>query len=84
MNVLYRCAGPGCEQTMVKEDGWWMMWASFDGRTIPSLTLSPWNRELATEEAALPVCGERCAQLLQSHFMGNLQQSQTERERREG
>ena len=82
MNVLYRCAGPGCEETMTSGDGWWLMWASYDGRTVPSLALAPWNSKLASEVGALPVCGEHCAQRLQSQFMGNLQQNQTERERK--
>jgi hypothetical protein len=34
--------------------------------------LAPWNEELARTEGTMYVCGESCAQKLQSQFMGNV------------
>jgi len=47
------------------------MWpAQSHGRTV--LSLCAWDEEIARREAALHVCGERCAQKLQSMFMANI------------
>ena len=52
-------------------EGWWLMWpAQSHGRTV--LSLCAWDEEIARREAALHVCGERCAQKLQSMFMANI------------
>jgi hypothetical protein len=48
------------------------MWTSFGERQIPVVHLAPWDENLAALEGALHVCGERCAQKLQSQFMGNV------------
>ncbi len=34
--------------------------------------LAPWDEKLAVQEGAMHVCGEGCAQKLQSQFMGNV------------
>jgi hypothetical protein len=34
--------------------------------------LAPWDEKLIVLEGAVPVCGEGCAQKLQSQFMGNI------------
>jgi len=39
---------------------------------VPVVHLAPWNEALAAKESALHVCGEACAQKLQSQFMGNV------------
>jgi hypothetical protein len=36
------------------------------------MQLAPWDEKLVQTEGALPVCGEGCAQKLQSQFMGNV------------
>jgi len=59
------------------------MWTSFDERQIPIVHLAPWDEELAAREGALHVCGERCAQKLQSHFMGNVTENRLRRSREE-
>ena len=41
----------------------------------PVLYLSAWDEKLADNEGTLHVCGELCAQRLQSQFMGNLRES---------
>jgi hypothetical protein len=39
---------------------------------LPVLHVAPWNEQLAIKEGALHVCGEGCAQKLQSQFMENV------------
>jgi hypothetical protein len=48
------------------------MWTSLGERQIPQMHLAPWDERLAVQEGALHVCGEGCAQKLQSQFMGNV------------
>ena len=76
-NPYYRCAGPNCGLLKGSSDHWWLMWTSFDERNVPVLHTAPWDEELALREGALPVCGEGCAQKLQSHFMGNVLDNKT-------
>ncbi len=71
-NPFYRCAGPNCGVLKGASDRWWVMWTSLEQYNAPVLFLAPWNEELAQTEGALHVCGELCAQKLQSHFMGNV------------
>ena len=71
-NPYYRCAGPNCGVLKGSSDRWWLMWTSFDEHNIPVLHTAPWDEELALREGALHVCGEGCAQKLQSTFMGNV------------
>ena len=42
----------------------------------PVLYLCPWDDEIAAREGTLHVCGELCAQRLQSQFMGNVRENQ--------
>jgi hypothetical protein len=53
------------------------MWTSFGAFDCPVLYLCPWDEKVAANEGTLPVCGELCAQKLQSQFMGNVRESQT-------
>ena len=69
---FYRCAGPNCGVLKGISDRWWVMWTSFGDRQIPMVHLAPWDEQLVVQEGALPVCGEGCAQKLQSQFMGNV------------
>jgi hypothetical protein len=62
------------------QDRWWLMWTSIEQFKTPVLYLAPWSEPLAEKEGTLHVCGELCAQKLQSHFMGNVRQSQVRRE----
>ena len=78
-NPFFRCAGPNCGVLKGVSDRWWVMWTSIDERKIPVVHLAPWDEELAVREGALPVCGERCAQKLQSQFMGNVIENRTRR-----
>jgi hypothetical protein len=55
------------------------MWTSFAEFDHPVLYLGPWNEEVATREGTLHVCGESCAQKLQSQFMGNILENQLKR-----
>ena len=74
-DLLYRCAGPNCGLLKGDSDRWWMMWtARADG--IPVLSISPWDEALARKEATLHVCGEGCAQKLQSIFLANVRGNQ--------
>jgi len=57
-------------------DRWWVMWTSLEQFKTPVLYLAPWNQQLAESEGTLHVCGELCAQKLQSQFMGNVLTSQ--------
>ena len=69
---FHRCAGPGCGVQKGVSDRWWIMWSSFDDFDVPVMHLAPWDERLAVREGALHVCGEGCAQKLQSQFMGNI------------
>ena len=71
-NPLYRCAGPNCGVLKGASDRWWVMWTSIEQYRAPVLYLAPWSEGLAQSEGALHVCGELCAQKLQSQFMGNV------------
>jgi hypothetical protein len=62
-------------------DRWWLMWSSLGEFSRPVLSLSPWNEELADREGTLHVCGELCAQRLQSQFMGNVLENEFRRSR---
>jgi hypothetical protein len=55
---------------------WWLMWTSFGEFHRPVLYLAPWDEEIAEKEGTLHVCGELCAQRLQSQFMGNVSENQ--------
>ena len=69
---FYRCAGPNCGVLKGASDRWWVMWSSFDDHDVPIMHLAPWDDKLARLEGAFHVCGEGCAQKLQSQFMGNV------------
>ncbi|HTR22632.1 MAG TPA: hypothetical protein VMI10_01510 [Terriglobales bacterium] len=71
-SAFYRCAGPNCGVLKGVSDRWWVMWTSLGERQIPVVHLAPWDERLAVQEGALHVCGEGCAQKLQSQFMGNV------------
>jgi len=71
-NSLYRCAGPNCGELKGTSDRWWVMWTSIEQYKTPVLYLAPWSEGVAKSEGALHVCGELCAQKLQSQFMGNV------------
>jgi len=73
--TYYRCAGPNCGVVKGASDRWWLMWTSFGDLDVPVLYLCPWDEEIAEKEGTLHVCGEGCAQKLQSQFMGNVRQS---------
>ncbi len=79
-NPFYRCAGPNCGRVKSSDDGWWVMWTSFADMNIPILYLGPWDEALAKKEGTLHVCGELCAQKLQSQFMGNVRENQLRRQ----
>jgi len=55
------------------------MWTSVGEFNHPVLYLCPWDDELAKQPGALPVCGEMCAQRLQSQFMGNVLENELKR-----
>ncbi|MBS1849812.1 MAG: hypothetical protein JST79_02785 [Acidobacteria bacterium] len=76
---FYRCAGPNCGQLKNASDRWWLMWTSIAEFKQPVLYLSSWDDDLAQLEGTLHVCGELCAQKLQSQFMGNIRESQLRR-----
>lgn len=78
--LVFRCAGPNCGQLKTGTNHWWLMWPSKDGK-VTMLSLCAWDEEIARREAALSVCGELCAQKLQSMFMANILQHQQERGR---
>jgi hypothetical protein len=71
-NPYYRCAGPNCGVLKGTTDHWWLMWTSAENFGVPVLYLCPWNEEIAQKEGTLHVCGELCAQRLQSQFLGNI------------
>jgi hypothetical protein len=74
-NPFYRCAGPNCGTLKGNSDRWWLMWTSFANLDVPVLYLCPWDEETANKEGTLHVCGELCAQKLQSQFMGNVREN---------
>jgi predicted PP-loop superfamily ATPase len=78
-NPFYRCAGPNCGVVKSANDRWWLMWTSMEQFKTTVLYLAPWREELAHVEGTLHVCGERCAQKLQSQFMGNVRENQLRR-----
>jgi hypothetical protein len=73
--TFYRCAGPNCGMLKRATDHWWLMWTSFGEFGVPVLYLSPWDDEIAQKEGTLHVCGELCAQKLQSQFLGNVREN---------
>lgn len=76
-----RCAGPNCGVMKGVSDRWWVMWSSLEGG-VPVMHLAPWHENLAQTEGALPVCGEGCAQKLQSQFMGNVLEDSRQKRKR--
>lgn len=80
-NPFYRCAGPNCGVLKGTSDRWWIMWTSFERDQVPVVHLAPWDDKLANLEGVLHVCGERCAQKLQSQFMGNVIENRSLRSR---
>ena len=78
-NPLYRCAGPNCGLLKGSADRWWLMWTSFGEYDRPVLYLCPWDEEVAAREGTLYVCGELCAQKLQSQYMGNILENELKR-----
>jgi hypothetical protein len=74
-NPFYRCAGPNCGMLKGASDRWWLMWTSISEFNQPVLYLCPWDEEIAEKEGTLHVCGELCAQKLQSQFMGNVREN---------
>lgn len=80
VNATYRCAGPNCGILKGSSDRWWLMWTSMGELNRPILFLCPWDEAFAAKEGTLHVCGERCAQRLQSQFMGNVLQAEIRRQ----
>ena len=78
-SMMYRCAGPNCGILKSESNRWWLMWTSYGEWGAPTLFLAPWSDDLAHREGTMPVCGERCAQKLQSQFMDNLIAARTAR-----
>jgi len=78
-NIFYRCAGPNCGLLKHSTDRWWLMWTSFGEYNRPLLYLCPWDEEIAAREGTLHVCGELCAQKLQSQYMGNVRENELKR-----
>ena len=78
-NSLYRCAGPNCGVLKRADERWWLMWTSFAQFDRPVLYLCSWDEKLAQQEGTLHVCGELCAQKLQSQFMGNVRENMLRR-----
>jgi hypothetical protein len=78
-NPFFRCAGPNCGLVKGVNNRWWVMWTSYGERDAPIMHLAPWDETLIVQEGALPVCGEGCAQKLQSQFMGNLRENEERR-----
>jgi len=76
--LVFRCAGPNCGQLKGKTDHWWLMWPSKEG-SATVLSLCAWDDDIARQEGALSVCGELCAQKLQSQFMANILEHQAKR-----
>ncbi len=67
-----RSAGPNCGTLRREGQQWWLMWLSYREGKFPVLSICSWEDHVAAQEGALPVCGELCAQKLQSQFMGNV------------
>jgi len=78
-NAIYRCAGPNCGALKQSSERWWLLWTSFGEFNCPVLYLCPWDEDIAAREGTLFVCGENCAQRLQSQFMGNIRDNQSRR-----
>ncbi len=78
-NPLHRCAGPNCGLLKGSSDRGWLMWTSFGEYDRPVLYLSPWDEDLASREGTIYVCGESCAQKLQSQYMGNILENELKR-----
>lgn len=78
-NPFFRCAGPNCGLVKGVNNRWWVMWSSFGEQDAAVMHLAPWDEEMIVKEGALPVCGEGCAQKLQSQFMGNLRENEERR-----
>jgi hypothetical protein len=76
--LVFRCAGPNCGQFKGEANHWWLMWPSKEGEHTV-LSLCGWDDEIARREGAIHVCGERCAQKLQSLFMANILEHQNQR-----
>jgi hypothetical protein len=76
--LVIRCAGPHCGQLKGESDHWWLMWPSKEGAAAV-LSLCAWDDEIARREGAIHVCGEQCAQKLQSMFMANILEQQSRR-----
>ena len=79
-SLYYRCAGPNCGVLKRSHERWWLMWTSFGDFKRPVLYLCAWDEEIAAREGTLHVCGESCAQKLQSQFMGNIVENQQRRQ----
>ncbi len=71
--LVFRCAGPNCGQLKGDANHWWLMWPSKEGE-LAVLSICAWDEELARRDAAVCVCGEQCAQKLQSMFMANIRE----------
>jgi hypothetical protein len=78
-STFYRCAGPNCGVQKGASDRWWVMWSSISDHEAPLMHLAPWDENLAMQEGAMHVCGELCAQKLQSQFMGHVLENQMRR-----
>jgi hypothetical protein len=76
---FYRCTGPNCGQIKNSSDRWWLMWTSIGENSRAVLYLCPWDEAVAQQAGSLPVCGELCAQRLQSQFMGNVRENELRR-----
>ncbi len=76
-DVVYRCAGPNCGQVKAGANRWWLMWTDVGPKRVPVLHLCEWDAEIARQQAALHVCGEGCAQKLQSVFMANIRENRS-------
>lgn len=74
--LVFRCAGPNCGELKAASGHWWLMWPSRQ-EGVAVLSLCAWNDEMARCEGALSVCGEQCAQKLQSMFMANILEHQS-------
>ena len=77
-NAFYRCAGPNCGLLSDRPP----LVADVDifRRIQSAAALSmPVGREIAAREGTLHVCGELCAQKLQSQYMGNVRENELRR-----
>jgi hypothetical protein len=55
------------------------LWSAEENFRPLVLYLCAWDEEIANREGTLHVCGELCAQRLQSQFMGNIRENQLRR-----